>query len=358
MVEVVINKLDSAEAFLRRWSALYASAENVSFYQSPAWMEAWLAMAASVCDLYVAEAHEGGALAMAGVFGLGARRPPLLGLREIRLQETGDPAIDAIYVEYNDFLAAKGADPALRARLVVAVLDAFADADSIVIRNVRAGLAQAVREVAGGWHVKVLREQPTYVVDLETIRRNGGDVFDAFSASLRTKINRAVKGYETCGVLSVRVDSTPEAHKMAWRRMVELHEARWQGKGAFANDAFIAFHQKLQALAPDACQLLEVLCGEETIGVLYNFIHDGRVLNYQSGFRLEADNKLTPGFVSHALACRHYLNAGMKTYDLLAGEADYKTRLGEQAETLTSLALERPSWRIRARNFIKGLGGS
>ena len=57
----------------------------------------------------------------------------------------------------------------------------------------------------------------------------------------------------------------------------------------------------------ESCDLFSVFAGEQRVGVLYNFNHGGCVMNYQSGFRMETDNQLTPGFVCHALACQHYL---------------------------------------------------
>ena len=99
--------------------------------------------------------------------------------------------------------------------------------------------------------------------------------------------------------------------------------------------------------------MFEVSVGGRTIGVLYNFSHDGRVMNYQSGFRFEDDNRFAPGFVCHAMAAQHYLDAGYDAYDLLAGDADYKRRLAAPSTALTSLVVERPNWRRAARRFLK-----
>jgi CelD/BcsL family acetyltransferase involved in cellulose biosynthesis len=96
-----------------------------------------------------------------------------------------------------------------------------------------------------------------------------------------------------------------------------------------------------------------VKAGDQTIAVLYNLIHGARVMNYQSGFLYETDNRLAPGFVAHAIAAQHYSSARFNTYDLLAGDADYKQRLGKQETTLTSLVLERPTWRNRLRRLVR-----
>ena len=111
--------------------------------------------------------------------------------------------------------------------------------------------------------------------------------------------------------------------------------------GAFGAPAFESFHKHLRHRSPECVHLIEIAAGDETIGCLYNFIHGGRALNYQSGFRFEEDNQLKPGFVAHALAIRHYAEAGLSAYDLLAGDAPYKRRIADEGESFSSLVLER-----------------
>ncbi|NOX81653.1 MAG: GNAT family N-acetyltransferase [Alphaproteobacteria bacterium] len=359
MTDIRVRRLEDTAEFLTRWAALYRHAENPSFYQSPAWMTAWLESVGSAA-LYSVEASREGRTLMMGVVGAGPRRPAVLGLKEVRLQETGDPALDDIYVEYNDFLAAPEAGADMRRDIIDTLAREFSGADALVFRNVRAPLAQAARAsaTAGAWNCVTLREQPVFVVDLGAIRNAGGDFLASLGGSFKTKLRRAMAGYEQRGALSCHVASTEDERRTAWERLSALHQESWRARGkpgSFANQKLVAFHKNLQRHAGEAAQLFEVRCGAETIGVLYNFIHEKRVLNYQSGFKLEDDNKLTPGFVCHALACQYYLEAGFEIYDLLAGEADYKKRLGTPSETLTSLSLERASPRNKVRHLMKSL---
>jgi len=63
-------------------------------------------------------------------------------------------------------------------------------------------------------------------------------------------------------------------------------------------------------------------------GYLYNFVHDGWVAAYQSGFDFGPDaDRLRPGLVCHLMAIQHYAGAGMRRYDFLGGEARYKRSL-------------------------------
>lgn len=356
MTDVAIAPLTDVEEFLARWSALYDRAANASFFLSPAWMRAWLGGAPARTQLLAIEARENAATVLMGAVGVASRRPPLLGFKEGRLQEFADPASDAVYVEYNDFLAATDDDEALR-RKALEALTAEIGADVFVFRNVREPLAAALRAFADAkrWRARTLNEQPVYAIDLAAIRNAGGGVIGALEGSLGAQVRRALRRYEERGPVAAR-PAPADGWTDAWRMMTEMHAARWK-PGVFANKKLVAFHERLRAAAPSACELLRVAAGADTIGVLYNFVFAGRVMNYQSGLRFEDDNQLKPGYVCHALACQHYLERGLNVYDMLAGEAEYKRRLGARTETLTSLALERPEWRNSMVNFLRTTPG-
>lgn len=90
----------------------------------------------------------------------------------------------------------------------------------------------------------------------------------------------------------------------AFDQLAEFHRARWGGKGPFTHPSFRRFHEDLIArgIPSGAVRVSRTLVGNETIGVLYNFVHDGWVLNYQSGFLYEHDGRLKPGLVSYVLS--------------------------------------------------------
>lgn len=352
MSEFLIKRLDQPAAFLSEWYMLAANAPDLSFFQSEAWMQAWLEGAPSSAELYLIEMREGGHPLLLGAFSVAARNPPCLGLKEIWFQEFGDRARDAVYAEYLDFLTAPAAPESMRALAVSAMLEHFASADGFIFRNARPALKRAVLTASAtrGYQVRVLNEQPVYGCDLSADNFLGG-----LSSTLRRKIRRAMQLYEERGPLRATLAKSPEEKAAAWETLLRLHSEGWRGRGGgvFGNKKLIAFHDRLRKTAHDAAHLFTVRAGDETIGVLYNFVHGDRVMNYQSGFKFEDDNRMTPGFVAHAMAAQYYQDQGFKIYDLLAGEADYKARLGEQMTTLTSLVVERPTWRNQLRGLIR-----
>jgi CelD/BcsL family acetyltransferase involved in cellulose biosynthesis len=106
----------------------------------------------------------------------------------------------------------------------------------------------------------------------------------------------------------------------------------------------LEFHRTLirQAFAKGSIQLLRVAAGEETIGILYNFVKNGKIYFFQSGFRYGSDKHLKPGLVTHALAINHYLNAGFNDYDFLAGDAQYKRSLAKDCRQMAWVVFQRP----------------
>jgi CelD/BcsL family acetyltransferase involved in cellulose biosynthesis len=77
---------------------------------------------------------------------------------------------------------------------------------------------------------------------------------------------------------------------------------------------------------------LRLSSGGTVIGILYNFVHRGRMLAYQSGFAYRADEKRAkPGLTCHRRAIEAALDAGLDRYDFLAGDDRYKRSLADAA---------------------------
>jgi CelD/BcsL family acetyltransferase involved in cellulose biosynthesis len=327
---------------LAEWSALYARG-GANFFQSPAFIGAWLAAAGEGVRLL--RVDEGGApiaLAFVGATSGGAAR----------FGETGRAGFDRLYVEYQDVLLAPEAGDAARDAALDALIDGAPEAAEFVVRNARPALTAAFMRAAArrDFDLRILRTQPTFAVGLN------GDEEPAISSSLRAKIRRSLRRYEERGSVRVIAAATTAARAAAFAEMIALHEPYWRERGedgAFADPELRAFHDRFIAGAPEAVDLLRMTAGDETVGVLYNFIAGDRVYNYQSGFRAEEDNQFAPGFTAHWLAIGHYRAQGIAAYDLMAGEAEYKRRLASEGETLTSLVIERRSVLQRAKSLAR-----
>jgi len=264
------------------------------------------------------------------------------------LNETGDAALDAIFVEHNGVLLRPGAEAYLAQALALA---------SARAPLVLSGVDATHREAALLAGLTLRRDaQPDPALRLQAL---SGPYLESLSANARAQIRRAMR---LCGpgLALTRAEDIDTARRW-FAEMVALHERAWRARGkpgAFPGPAITGFHDRLlrDAVPRGEADLLRIAAGTETIGYLYNFRHGGRVYCYQSGFPGFTDARMKPGLVSHTLAVEHYRAMGLQVYDLLAGPARYKATLvpaGAQAgggtATLYWLTLfARGSWRQRA----------
>ena len=346
-MKITAAPLADEQAFLRDWTGLHARAGNATPFQSPAWMQVWLAAARERAPLYVVrgEAEDLSALA---VFGLAQRR---MKGSVARLYETDDETLDDVYVEYNDVLLAHDA-PSEARRLVLAGLLAGLPAQEIVLRNVPPPMRQAALAAGreAGWIVRVALENPCYGRHLGTPA--------PVSRNTRQQVARSKRLYEARGPLRLEVADTPQARRAAYPILADLHRTVWSARGkggVFDRPGIAAFHEALLAREDAPVEIVVLTCGGEPVGALHMLIGEGTAHQYQSGFALEADNRLKPGLLTHSLAMEHYKARGLAVYDMMAGEARYKQSLGEPLRRLSTIEMQRPGWRQKlrgvARNF-------
>ncbi|MCB2112941.1 MAG: GNAT family N-acetyltransferase [Parvularculaceae bacterium] len=352
-MRAVVENIEDRAAFKDEWRRIFSKSDAL-FFLSPPWVETLMETAAhSAAFKYIRIFDD-----LRGVYGaaiVGAQAGSMNRGAPARINESGDDELDRVYLEYNDILLANGAADEARIEAINALIEAMPKTNEFVFRNARPALASAVKAAGAGAGLtaRPLLRQPTYYIDLSS------EIMNGYSSSLRYKIRRARRCYEERGDLRLEIPQGEAERDVAWTELMRLHARTWSGrgkKGVFGSPQFLAFHRRLIERRPSCTDLLRILAGDQTIGVLYNFVDRERAYNYQSGFFYEANNQLAPGFVAHTLAAEYYRARGLKTYDLMGGDADYKRRLGEEGETLETIVLERTGIRsgIRTglRNFL------
>ena len=192
---------------------------------------------------------------------------------------------------------------------------------------------------------------------------------DGFMSTLsrnsRHQLRRSMRAYERTGPLSIEAARDTQTALAFFAKMKEFHIRSWTRRGrqhAFASPFFETFHRSLicRGVGNGTVDLLRVSAGERTIGYLYNFLNAGTVSSYQGGFD-DADGRMRPGYVCHALAITHYAANGMSSYDFLAGKNRLKQSFGSERyefcwqrlhkpnSVFSSMSLPRP-----ALNFFHG----
>ena len=205
---------------------------------------------------------------------------------------------------------------------------------------------------------RVIAETGSARVDLAAVRASGRPYVATLGPNTRSQIRRACRLYDERGGLRLDAAQDVDEALAYFAAAGPLHQARWEARGkpgAFASPHYVDFHQRLirAAWSSGAVDLLRVSAGDEPIGYLYNFVHRGTVYFYLSALRYEADNRLKPGLVTHALAIQHYVDRGLATYDFMAGASRYKASLGQPGPAILHLRLEPPGLKLHLLDLAR-----
>ena len=320
---ITLEPIGDLDVLGRRWRALETESDG-GFFRSWAFLGCDADRRFAGASL-ISVTQDGVDLAL-GLLGEGGGR--------FWLNETGVPAMDAVFVEHNGLLVRRGGqDP------TGAALRHILRSRPIVMSGVDDATLLAAQEV--GW----LAVQQSRFAPCVSLHALTTPYLETLSANARAQVRRSRRAYGPNLRLS-RAETVPQA--LCWfDEMVQLHQTSWirRGKpGAFASQEMREFHTALIARAWDleAVDLLRVDADGQLVGILYVFASDGRILSYQSGFAYNLDRaREKPGLVCHTLAIEHYIARGARFYDLLAGADRYKLTLANGGEVLHWARLHR-----------------
>jgi CelD/BcsL family acetyltransferase involved in cellulose biosynthesis len=349
------------------WCDLQTRAD-ASFFLSWDWIGCWLRESAVSPYLIIAR-HQDRVVAMALLKPSRRRRHHVLRTNALMLHQTGDPEIDIITIEHNGILVDRDfASAAMRACVNFLIHNRQADGgldwDELHLGGLPA--PEGLRPLADqtGLMMWYYSYKPSWVVDLAELRRSGGSYLESLGANTRYQIRRSIRLYEKRGGLSaVPARGVDEAMRY-FDHMKELHQRYWSGRGgvgSFAYPFFERFHRALitDCLPKGTVELVRITAGGEPIGYVYNFVSNGWVCAYLTGFRYEEDSKLKPGLVSHHLCIARHLQQGARLYDFLAGNERYKANLARLGPDIGYLILQRPLLKLRVERvarWLKGVG--
>ena len=345
-IDVHINKCLQSEALEADWCALYAQSD-ANFFLSWEWIGSWLSSVSQHADLLLISATLDNELVGLGI----VCRKQTFALRVIPqqsllLHKTGEHHLDQSWIEYNDFLLHKTHQAAVRMAMAQALLDTQKWQDIVV----GASESKAFTPFKLlGLQQKTIWQSHSYQVDLDWLRTRNTAYLETLSKNTRYQIRRSLRAYGVFGEVNItRANSVSQA--LGWFTLAgPLHIKRWQktkvGSG-FINQNFVDFHHELirNSFEQGKIDILQIKAGEHLICYLYNFIQDDEVKFYLSANNFsENDKTLKPGLVSHYLAIEYYLNKGMRTYDFMAGESQYKRSLASSAVPIYLNRYSRPT---------------
>lgn len=325
------------------WRALERAAPP-AYFLSWGWVETWLALVPREHAPRLAVVTDGGAPVAAFFLGRRVTTRHRLPIRGLYVNVTGVARIDELLVEYNGLV---GRDLPLAELLALLPRGGW---DELYLPALH---ERAFGGITAGGRVRVDRRVPAYYVDLERARTQG--YLALLSSQTRSQVRRARR---EAGDLTLAVARTEAEAIDIYDELVALHGAQWRARGkpgAFADPWFDRFHRRLIArrFAHGEIQLVRVRNAAGTVGCLYNFVHRGRVLQYQSGVASYENPHLKPGFVCHAAAIEHAAAGGLAIYDFLGGDMRYKKSLSTDESTLVWARVQRPRLRFLVEDRVR-----
>jgi CelD/BcsL family acetyltransferase involved in cellulose biosynthesis len=356
-IDIGVEPLREAEQLENLWTNLEARAAH-SFYLSWLWIGTWLRHLPKGADPHLVVARTAGRVV--GLAIVCRRRAWHLGLRRRMrwlLHETGDTGYDRLFVEHNGILVENSVTDTAISACLDALTRRLCASDELILSGVGPDIELAIRRAArsAGLALDVKLADTAPWVDFAEVRRKGGDYRAALGRNTRQAVGRAVRLYAERGAIEHRIMKTATEAIAAIDELIGFHWSRWGRKGPFANPGFRSFHEDLimRGVPAGVVRISRTVVADQTIGVLYNFVHRNHVLNYQSGFLYEQDARLKPGLVSHVLSIEDSLLRGEHGYDFLAGPAGHKSRLANAEQPMMWIALGRDSLERRIEAGVR-----
>jgi CelD/BcsL family acetyltransferase involved in cellulose biosynthesis len=128
--------------------------------------------------------------------------------------------------------------------------------------------------------------------------------------------------------------------------LMALHRKRWQAVGEAGSfdrkPALARFYRRFAPVALEKgwLRLLTLVIDEEPQAALYGYVHNGVFSAVQCGCNLELEGA---GTVLWTLAIKNSIEEGLREFDYLQGEDEYKRRLGAVPRTGREMFIGRPT---------------
>jgi hypothetical protein len=359
-IAVKVGELPELGELERVWRDLERRSSG-RFFVSWAWIGVWLANLPHDWPLRLIRAERFGKTVGLGILAGGEPKKiwniPYCATEH--LHETGVREIDMV-IEHNDFLLNASYENEVRSAMIGHWLDSVEKVSELGVP----GTSQA------GWKSDEIDHErhdmkrfdmtmKSHAMDLEVVRRVGGDPVTILDARTRAKIRRAMREYAQLGELRIATAATI-IEALEWLDSLEmLHQKRWTAKGesgCFSNPRFLLFHRMMIARNHEngSATVMRINVGDAALGYLYGFSDKQRFYVYQCGFDYEmVERNSMPGLVCHVMAMRHLAETGLQLYDFMAGFSGYKSSLSNVEENMTWTIFRSESLRFRVVEYAR-----
>jgi hypothetical protein len=334
------------------WDKLFEHSSN-SFFISWAWVDTWLSSMPSNISIKLLVGYRVNQPVLA--FLVGGVSFKLLSINVGSVGATGEYDLDDIVIERNGIIVSK----ALPVKSISWV-DIFAALDLEKI-NLPSISEESIEEFygcfeSGPWRL-VTTTQPTYYVCLEKVRKSECNYWSLLSANKRRQIKKSTSIYSSQGAIRIDLAADTGSALALFDRLVVLHQKEWvrrENNGAFSNNYILNFHKEMikNYYHNGNIRIYHLYNESGTIGLVYGFISQNDFLYYQSGFNYEKDNRCKPGLTCHSLLIQKMASEGLRRYDFLAGDVQYKRSLGTDSYQALDLEFYSDSYKSKIHFIV------
>ncbi|HEY1614614.1 MAG TPA: GNAT family N-acetyltransferase [Rhizomicrobium sp.] len=332
---VPVHSLSTIETL---WQALEGR-HCSSFFVSWTWIGTWLRQLPKWIHPLLLQVNRGGhPIAAAILIRRRAKRMGFFGVRQLHFNATGESAYDCVTTEHNDFVGK--VDATVWSDLLAWFARGEAEADELFLP----GICRPARDFVTA-ECRLLdkkREMPGFACELSRT-----PLLHSLSSNSRQQLRRSIRACEGLGMLRIEAARSTDQALFWFGELKMLHVRHWTNQRkshAFENAFFEYFHVALieAGIATGRVNVRKISAGLQVLGYLYDFMSDGRISAYQSGFN-DDWRKLRPGYVAHALAMEQVAAAGCHEYDFLAGDNRLKRSFASRTYELGWHCFRRPS---------------
>ena len=343
---IVSNWADLPDTYPGVWADLWARTRPVPPMLEWSWVQAWWQQHRDEGRLLVLVVNgpDGRPLGLAPLYvrdeGL---KDPKRCLRTVAFLGTGEREQDEVTGEYTTWLAAPADLPAVSDQVAAYLQTIRGDWDRLRLERMspQSGIMDQLETLLRDEALNVEHEAvPAFrspVLPLE-------EWLAALpSSNFRHRCRRALRAGRDEGVQFVRAREPGECKQM-FGVLRELHQQRWQGRGergVFSSPVFTRFHENIldSYLREQRVWMVGEKHGDRWLAVRYLLRAGDRLYDYLSGVDTGTSTALAPGLLLHLHTIDACAADRIAWYDLMAGDYDYKRKLGTDENALPTLDL-------------------
>ncbi|MFK8018951.1 MAG: GNAT family N-acetyltransferase [Pseudomonadales bacterium] len=186
-----------------------------------------------------------------------------------------------------------------------------------------------------------------------------GEYLGTLSSNQRKQVRRRRRRFEEMGETRFYRWPATQAIDSAFDSLVALHNKRWDGvedAGSFNTSKYLAFHRAvMQALhTRDELRLYCLELNEQMIAMEYSYKWNDTIYSFQCGYDPQF-SELRPGQLLLNYSIENAIEEGLKEYDMLKGDYDYKVSAAKDQRETRSLQSFRVTGAGRLASFSSDL---